>query len=159
MTSLLPNVRPAWPARLAVLAAALWWGSLTAIGFLAVPLLFSHLPAATAGQTAARLFSAQSFVSLTCGVLILLILMRKQAATREKSGSTATILIVTGLWLALVLEYAVAPRIAARVDLALWHPVGTTLYALQWACALALLWRLASGAAAGGQAVSPDAPS
>ena len=31
----------AWKARLAVLSAALWWGSLSAIGFLAVPLLFA----------------------------------------------------------------------------------------------------------------------
>ena len=34
-----------WKARLPLLAAALWWGSLTAIGFLAVPLLFAHAPA------------------------------------------------------------------------------------------------------------------
>ena len=31
-----------WKARLPLLAAALWWGSLTAIGFVAVPLLFSY---------------------------------------------------------------------------------------------------------------------
>ena len=30
--------------RLPVLAAALWWGSLCAMGFVAVPLLFAHLP-------------------------------------------------------------------------------------------------------------------
>ena len=44
-------------ARLPLLAAALWWGSLTAIGFVAVPVLFTSLPSPTlAGQTAARLF-------------------------------------------------------------------------------------------------------
>ncbi|HYF44152.1 MAG TPA: DUF4149 domain-containing protein, partial [Ramlibacter sp.] len=53
-----------WKARVPLLAAALWWGSLTAIGFVAVPLLFSHLPAATAGQVAARLFSGQAWVSI-----------------------------------------------------------------------------------------------
>ena len=31
-------------SRLPVYAAALWWGSLTTIGFLVVPLLFMHLP-------------------------------------------------------------------------------------------------------------------
>ena len=41
--------------RLPVLVAALWWGSLTTIGFLVVPLLFAHLPTpAVAGAMAAQ---------------------------------------------------------------------------------------------------------
>ena len=31
--------------RLPVFLAALWWGSLCSIGFVAVPMLFAHLPA------------------------------------------------------------------------------------------------------------------
>ena len=58
-------------SRTLVFAAALWWGSLSAIGLMAVPLLFRYLPtAALAGQTAARLFSAQTWVSLVCGALL-----------------------------------------------------------------------------------------
>ena len=30
--------------RIPLLAAALWWGSLSAIGFMAVPMLFAQLP-------------------------------------------------------------------------------------------------------------------
>jgi hypothetical protein len=46
-----------WKHRISVFAAALWWGSLGAIGFLAVPLLFANAPSASiAGQLAARLF-------------------------------------------------------------------------------------------------------
>lgn len=48
-------------------AAALWWGSLTTIGFLVVPLLFMHLDTpAIAGRMAARLFTAQTWVSVAC---------------------------------------------------------------------------------------------
>ena len=40
-----------------------------------------------------------------------------------------------------VLEYT-APRIVARQDLRLWHSVGTLMYAAQWLCAGASLWRM-----------------
>ena len=47
--------------RLPVLLAALWWGSLTTLGALVVPLLFAYLPMpAMAGNMAARLFAAQT---------------------------------------------------------------------------------------------------
>ena len=53
-----------WPDRLPVFAAALWWGSLTAIGFIAVPLLFTHLETpAVAGRMAAKLFTGQTWLS------------------------------------------------------------------------------------------------
>ena len=54
------------------------------------------------------------------------------------------ILILGGMLLALLLQFGVAPRIVARDNLALWHGVGTLMYAVQWLCAGAVLWRLAS---------------
>ena len=56
-------------ARLAVLAAALWWGSLCAIGFVAVPLLFAHAGSpAIAGPLAGKLFSAHQMGTARMGV-------------------------------------------------------------------------------------------
>jgi hypothetical protein len=50
--------------RLHALVAALWWGSLTTVGLLVVPMLFAHLPTpAMAGTMAAKLFAAQTWVS------------------------------------------------------------------------------------------------
>ncbi|RYY53612.1 MAG: DUF4149 domain-containing protein, partial [Comamonadaceae bacterium] len=73
----------AWRPRLPVLAAALWWGSLTGIGALAVPMLFAHLPTpAMAGQTAAKLFAAQTWVSLGCGALVLVTARDRGGAPR-----------------------------------------------------------------------------
>ena len=126
-----------------MLAAALWWGSLTAIGFLAIPLLFAHLPTpAMAGQVAARLFAGQAWVSLACG-LLLVVSARRGESPSLGWGRGALPFVLAGLLLALLLEFAVAPRIAARADLKLWHPVGSAMFFAQWACAATVLWRLA----------------
>ncbi len=127
--------------RLALLAAALWWGSLTAVGFVVVPLLFKFLPtAAMAGNMAARLFTAQTWVSVACGV-VLLLLHKNKASAPDGRARTALFLIVFGLLMALLIEFGAAPHIRARDNLALWHGLGTAMFALQWLCAAAVLWR------------------
>ena len=128
-------------ARLPVLAAALWWGSLSAIGFVAVPLLFVHLPTpAMAGNMAARLFEAQTYISIACCALLLVISKKKHAETQEKWAQTAMVFVIGGLLLALLQQYGAAPRILARQDLRLWHSAGSAMYVLQWLCALRVLW-------------------
>lgn len=133
-------------ARFPALLAALWWGSLGAIGFLAVPLLFVYLPTpAMAGSMAARLFAAQTWVSVVCCVLLLLVSRPKGDVTLYPWAREATLFIVFGLLLALLVQFGVAPRIVARQDLRLWHSVGMLMYALQWGCALATLWHTLRG--------------
>ncbi|MHB8950259.1 MAG: DUF4149 domain-containing protein [Rhodoferax sp.] len=130
-------------SRLPILAAALWWGSLSAIGFLVVPLLFATLPSpALAGQMAARLFSAQTWVSCVCGLLLLMSSRPNQAVAPVPAAKAAIIFIVSGMLLAFLAEFAVAPRIVARENLRLWHSVGSAMYVLQWLCAGATLWKL-----------------
>lgn len=129
-------------ARLPALAAALWWGSLTTVGFLVVPMLFAHLPtAAMAGQMAAKLFAAQTWVTVGCCMLLLLISRRRQEEFQEPWAKAALGFVLGGLLLALLVQFGVSPRIVARQDLRLWHSVGTGMYVLQWACALVVLWR------------------
>ena len=89
---------------------------------------------------AAQLFSAQTWVSVVCGLLLLMALRRRNQA--QGSGW-----ILAGMLLALLVELAVAPRIVARENLALWHSLGTAMYALQWLCAGACLWRQAKTSA------------
>ena len=130
-------------ARVAPFAAALWWGSLTAVGFMVVPLLFKFLPTpAMAGHMAARLFTAQTWVSVACGVVLLLVSRSNRPAALAGRAQAALVFIVLGLLLALLIEFAVAPRIVARENLRLWHGAGSVMYVVQWLCAAAVLWRI-----------------
>lgn len=129
--------------RIALMLAALWWGSLSAVGFIVVPMLFARLGSpSVAGNFAAQLFAAQTWLALSCG-LILLIYFRAQADERVTAAArTAVFLVITALLLALLQQYAVAPRIVARENLRFWHSLGSVMYLGQWACAGALLWRM-----------------
>ncbi len=132
--------------RLPLWAAALWWGSLTTLGFLVVPLLFVHLPSpALAGGMAAKLFTAQTWLTVVC-TLLLLLASRPRDDGEEGAGESplqaVRLTVVGGLLLALLVEFAVAPRIVARENLALWHRLGSALYVLQWFCAAITYGRL-----------------
>ncbi len=132
-----------WRQRFPVFAAALWWGSLTAIGFVVVPLLFANLPtAALAGQTAAKLFTAQTWVTVACGMALLLASRSGETPVRMDWAGGALLFVVAGVLLALLAEFAVAPRIVARENLRLWHSVGSGMYLLQWLCAATVLWKI-----------------
>jgi hypothetical protein len=135
--------------RLPTFAAALWWGSLSTVGFLVVPMLFAHLPSpAIAGAMAARLFAAQTWVSVGCGVLLLLLTRSRGEAAPAPWARSALIFLVGGVLLALLAELAVAPRIVARENLKLWHSVGSGMYLLQWLCAGVVLWKVSSASPA-----------
>jgi hypothetical protein len=140
--------QPGWKGRVAVLAAALWWGSSCAIGFLAVPMLFANLPTpALAGTVAGKLFAAQTWLAVACGLILLF-----AAKAEEGDGSSlawrrgALVFVVAGMLLALLSEFAVAPRILAREHLPLWHAVGSGMYLLQWLSAAVVLWKVTTPA-------------
>jgi hypothetical protein len=44
--------------------------------------------------------------------------------------------------LALLVEFAVAPRIVLRENLRLWHSLGSGMQLLQWLCATGTVWVL-----------------
>jgi hypothetical protein len=126
----------AFSFKLAPWLAALWWGSLSVLGALVVPLLFVHLPSpAMAGQMAAKLFAAQTWLSVICALLLLLIYRSNQALAQSSHAQSATMFIALGMLLALLVEFAIAPRIISRENLRLWHSLGTALFVLQWLCA------------------------
>ncbi|MDO8456890.1 MAG: DUF4149 domain-containing protein [Burkholderiaceae bacterium] len=135
--------------KLRVFVAALWWGSLTTLGFFVVPMLFSNLATpAMAGNMAAKLFAAQTWVSVGCAMLLLLLLrfgkQSKIAVAGVSYAYDAIIFVVFGMLLALLVTFGVSPRIVARENLMLWHAVGSAMYVLQWLCAGVLLYKLAA---------------
>lgn len=128
-----------WPVWL----AALWWGSLTTLGFFVVPMLFANLPTpAMAGNMAAKLFTTQTYISAVSGLLILLAFRSNRSIVSADRAGAATIFVVAGILMAMLVEFGVAPRIVARDNLALWHSVGTAMYFLQWVCAGVVLTKL-----------------
>jgi Domain of unknown function (DUF4149) len=137
--------------RFGLFLAALWWGSLTALGFVVVPMLFRHLGSpAAAGAMAAKLFSAQTWISTGCAMLMLLVFNQKDVLAPAASARAAIKFIVAGMLLALLVEFGVAPRIvSARADggnLRLWHGLGSAMILGQWLCAGLTLWRLSEHA-------------
>lgn len=144
-------MRRQWP----LLLAALWWGGLTALSFVAVPLAFAHFGnPALAGPYAARLFQIQSWASLCQQCLPARPSVRSAHAPTAAGQAPRTGLLASLLpWLllaalaALVQEFGVAQRIvtarSSGGDLRLWHGAGTVLVLLQWGCALRVLTRLA----------------
>ena len=129
---------------LPVWLAALWWGSLTTLGFFVVPMLFANLATpAMAGNMAAKLFSAQTYISAACGLLILLTFGSKRPLVHENTAQSATLFVVGGMLLAFLVEFGVAPRIVARENLALWHGLGSAMYLVQWLCAGVVFGKLA----------------
>jgi Domain of unknown function (DUF4149) len=120
------------PRTVALFSIALWWGSLTTLGFFVVPMLFAHLETAqAAGQMAARLFGVQGYVSLICCVLLLVL---------PRPGRAALVWVVLGMGASLLVQWVVSPQIVARDNLKLWHGLGSALYLGQWVCASALLY-------------------
>lgn len=119
------------PRTAALFCIALWWGSLTTLGFFVVPMLFAHLETAqAAGRMAARLFGVQGYLSLACGVLLLVL---------PRPGRAALVWVLLGLAASLLVQWVVSPQIVARDNLKLWHALGSALYLAQWVCASALL--------------------
>jgi hypothetical protein len=147
--------------RLALLLAALWWGGISALSFLAVPTLFARLGAPVAGPVAAQLFSLQCWAGLVIGLALLLVLRRERAAAQFPVAGTAIDpaqlaymqrvlgtmgFVLAAMLLALLQEFGVAQKIvtarASGGDLRLWHAVGSAMVLGQWLCAAAVLWRL-----------------
>ena len=127
----------------------LWVGSLWAIGYLAVPILFSTLDdRMLAGMLAGKMFTAVSFIGLGCGTALL-----AMAFQASSSGLKDRRVQLLGLMLILVAigEFALQPAMAqlkaqglvegsgAAAQFGLLHGIASLLYLVNSACGLFLL--------------------
>ena len=141
--------------RLPVFAAALWWSSLSVIGFVAVPLVFARIPQRMlAGYVTASLFEAQTYISIACCALLLVLSRRQRSNAFASWAGAALVFVILGMLLAFVLQFGVAPRVIAYHGVRLWHNVATGLYVGQWLCATIVLWQLAKPQEAAGHGIS-----
>lgn len=131
-------------SRLHILLAALWWGGTTALAFVAVPVLFMHFDTpAVAGAAAAKLFAAQSELTVVLTAVALVLIL---ASRQDQAGKSTWLLWGGGALLAISNQWWVAPLIVSAREtggnLALWHGLGSSLIVAQWLLALATLWLL-----------------
>ena len=130
------------PQRLFQLFTTLWVGSLLTTGYMVAPTLFALLSRTDAGNVAASLFRTQAYVSVVCGVVLLLIVnreMRGGGASSMVSADTGTTrraprLIVSMIVCTLIGYFALQPwmnglRLAAQ---AAGTDVGHSMYRTQF---------------------------
>jgi hypothetical protein len=140
--------------RLATLVAALWWGGISALAFVAVPALFAQLGSpAVAGPVAAWLFAFVCRLTWASSAACLLFWMKNNHSPQFGYRKFAIAVVVFAAVCALFQDLFVAQRIvSARAtggDLRMWHTLGSALVLAQWAAAGISLWWLTGQRAAG----------
>ena len=99
-----------WLPHLRILLVTFWAGSLWTVGYVAAPMLFATLPdRALAGTIAGMLFRAQAWLSLACGLLLLLLVWRDKSMSLKR---TSIILMIAMLACVLVGYFALQPFMA-----------------------------------------------
>ena len=128
-----------------VLALTLWVGALWAIGYIAAPILFSHLSdRAMAGSLAGAMFSVVGWIGLGCGAYLLLFMFARLGAAAMKRLTFWLVLLM--LVLAAAQLFGLQPLIAqlrsesvprelaeaaTKSRFATWHGVASVLYLVQ----------------------------
>ena len=140
-------------SHLRILLVTLWAGSLWTVGYLAAPVLFASLPdRSLAGSIAGMLFRAQAWLSLACGLLLLLLLWLDKSWSSKR---TSVILVIAMLACVSIGYFALQPfmaeiRAAAanngglmdeamRSRFGMLHGVASVIYLLQSVLALVLV--------------------
>lgn len=139
--------------KLALISITLWVGSLWAIGYIAAPTLFYHLPdRQVAGSLATEMFTIVAFIGMACGAYLLLNRLTKFGGLAFKQGFFWAVFFM--LLLTLAGHFGIAPIIAQLKADALpsdvmhsvfanrfeaWHGVASIAYAIQSLLGLVLV--------------------
>jgi len=140
-------------SHLRILLVTLWAGSLWTVGYLVAPVLFASLPdRSMAGSIAGMLFRAQAWLSLACGLLLLLLLWLDKSWSSKR---TSFMLVIAMLACVSIGYFALQPfmaeiRAAAannggimdeamRSRFGTLHGVASVIYLLQSVLALVLV--------------------
>jgi hypothetical protein len=127
-------------ARTRVLVAALWAGSLWAIGYLVAPTLFATLADRTlAGTIAGSMFHAEALLSVGCGAAML-VLLQVSTTDWEARRRKSALLIVVAMLLLVAAHFGMQPMMAelrgvageaARSRFGMLHGVSMGMYLVQ----------------------------
>ena len=134
-----------WTDKLALIAITLWVGALWAVGYIAAPTLFYHLPdKQLAGSLAGQMFTLVAYVGMACGLYLLINRLARFGTQALKQGFFWAAFFM--LLLTLAGHFGVAPVIAQLKAQAMpadvmhsvfadrfetWHGVASIAYALE----------------------------
>lgn len=145
--------------RVKLLMATIWAGSLWTVGYLVVPILFGTLEdKVLAGTIAGNLFQSEAYLSLVCGLLLLLLCRLTADDIFSKEYKRVLLLIVGMLACTLVGYFALHPYMAAlritmheavgpalivaRTRFGLLHGFSSVVYLLESLLAVALILKI-----------------
>jgi len=139
--------------KLALISVTLWVGALWAIGYLAAPILFYHLPdRQLAGSLAGEMFTFVAYIGMACGAYLLLNRLTKFGSQAFKQGFFWAVFFM--ILLTLAGHFGIAPVIAKlKADafpsdvmhsvfanrFEAWHGVASIAYAIQSLLGLVLV--------------------
>lgn len=142
-----------WTDKLALISITLWVGALWAVGYVAAPTLFYHLPdRQVAGQLAGEMFAIVAYIGMACGLYLLLNRLMKYGGAALKQAFFWAAFFM--LLLTLAGHFGIAPIIAQLKADALpldvmhsvfadrfetWHGVASIAYAIQSLLGLVLV--------------------
>lgn len=143
-------------AKARLLTAALWAGSLWAVGYLVAPTLFATLSdRVLAGTIAGAIFNAQAWLSIACALVLLALLLTGRNVEPPRRR-LLLILVLAMLLCTLVSHFGLQPVMAelrsaagpagimesaAKGRFGLLHGASSVIYLLQSVLAGWLLWK------------------
>jgi hypothetical protein len=93
------------------LVAALWAGSLWAVGYLVAPTLFARVDSSVAGEIVGHLLRSEAWLSFCCA-LALLGMLRLAADLEQRARKRLSWLVLAMLACALILYFGIQPMMA-----------------------------------------------
>jgi hypothetical protein len=145
-------------ARVRILVATLWAGSLWTIGFIVAPTLFGTLSdRVLAGNIAGSMFRAEAWLSIACALVLLALLQWGAGALELRRRRLLGALVLSMLVCALLSHFGISPLMAdlkaqaqgasgimdeaMRSRFGLLHGVSTLIFAVQSLLAGVLIWK------------------
>jgi hypothetical protein len=145
-------------ARVRLLIAALWAGSLWTVGYLVAPTLFVTLhDRALAGTIAGRLFRIEAWLSVACALALLLLIRFAKSGENVRMDKHLFHLVIAMLACTVVGYFGLQPFMAAlreaagpggtidpgmKTEFALLHGVSSAFYLVQSLLGVALVLKV-----------------
>ena len=135
-------------AKVRLLVAALWAGSLWAVGYLVAPTLFATLERQLAGQIAGTMFHSMALLSLGCGVAMGVLLFFGAGDWTPKRRRGMLLIVVAMVMCTVVSHFGLQPMMAAAKaandgSFGKLHGISSGIYLVQSLLAGWLVWRQA----------------